>query len=427
MEDNNFRSILDETNQMIQISDINTLEMLYANKPAIDYAGNRDSAYRGRKCYEYMMGLEEQCPWCPLRKRSEEDSRGLMEVDNGNQVFTVKTLELSWEGHNAFIEYATDITAVKRAQESYRYEMEKLLALIPNAQGVFRLNLTRNICFGAGGNCDKVEGLKEHRTVDSLVRSIALNIVNEKSRREFVSVFSIEALRTAYQNGKTEIHYEAEFRINESLIQWSRMTARIMTNPMTGDWECVFYGVDISHEKSLQSRVEVIEEALKRESYTGLYTKSAFENLCKEYLSTMEDEAFAIVFLDMDHLKQLNDTCGHLTGDRAIADIAKKMQLHFSNLDVVSRFGGDEFAVLVKDITLATLHDKLEWLLRKVRAVYEGIEVTSSVGAVYCKDSSCDYYELMTLADQALYQAKDSGRNCYRIISSHEVQQSGDL
>ena len=421
MEDNNFRSLLDETNQMIQISDINTLEMLYANKPAMAFAGNQGIPYRGRRCYEYMMGLEEQCPWCPLRKRSQEDSRGIMEVDNGNQVFTVKTMELEWEGRNAFIEYATDITAVRRAEESYRYELEKLLASIPAAQGIFQLNLTCNRCFITGGSCDKVEGLRDSQTADALIYSIAQNIVHEHSRQEFMTAFCVEALMKAYQSGKTEIRYEAEFYIAESQIEWSRMTARIMTNPGTGDWECILYGMDISHEKSLQFRMNLIEEALKRDSYTGLYTKCAFENLCKEYLSLAEEEGFAIVFLDMDHLKQLNDTCGHLTGDRAIADIAKKMQVHFSNLDVISRFGGDEFAVLVKDITLDILNDKLKWLLRKVRTTYEGVEVTSSIGAVYCEEGPYDYYELMTIADRALYQAKDCGRNCYRIICFREA------
>ena len=415
MEENDFRVLLDETNQMIQISDANTFEMLYANKPAIAFSGHSEASYRGRKCYEYMMGLKEQCPSCPLHKITCDDLGRIMEVDNGTHVFTVKTMRLEWEGHDAFIEYATDITTIRRAQESYRYEMEKLLTSIPNAQGIFRLNLTRNSCFGTGGHCEKVEMLRHSQTADTLVRSIAVNIVCEKKRQEFISVFGVESLMMAYRSGKTEVHYEAEFHITDERIEWSRMTARIMINPATGDWECVLYGMDISHEKSLQTKMNMFEEALKRESYTGLYTKSAFENLCREYLEESRDEAFAIVFLDMDHLKVLNDTCGHMVGDQAIADIARKLQVHFSNIDIVSRFGGDEFAVLVKDIDLEILEDKLRWLLKKTRATYEEVDVTTSIGAVYCEAGSEDYYKLMDLADQALYQAKDNGRDCFHI------------
>lgn len=415
MEDHDFRGLLDETNQMIQISDAETFEMLYANKTAIIFSRYPLVPYRGRKCYEYMMGRKDQCPFCPLLKMPEDETCIHIDVDNGQQVYKVKAMRLEWEGHHAFIEYAIDITVIKRAQESYQYEMEKLLASIPNAQGIFRLNLTRNSCFGTGGDCDKVEAISRSQTADTLVRSVSVNIVSEKARQEFISTFCVEALKTAYRSGKREICYETEFWITPERTEWSRMTARIMVNPVTGDWECILYGMDISHEKNLQSRMDLFEEALKRESYTGLYTKSAFENLCREYLCSGSKEAFAIIFLDMDYLKVLNDTCGHMIGDQAIADLARKLQIHFSNIDIIARFGGDEFAVLVKDITMNILEDKLKWLLKKARTKYGAVEVTSSIGAVYCESSGADYYELMKIADQALYKAKDNGRNCFHI------------
>lgn len=65
-----------------------------------------------------MMGLEEQCPFCPMRELGGRDSY-TTQVDNGSQVFSVKTKRIQWEGQDAFIEYATDITAVSRAQQIF--------------------------------------------------------------------------------------------------------------------------------------------------------------------------------------------------------------------------------------------------------------------------------------------------------------------
>lgn len=415
MDNYDFRGILDETNQLIQISDINTFEVLYANKPATTVDSECNIPYQGRTCYEYMMGLNEPCDFCPLRQMAEDEDGSIMEVDNGEQIYEIKVIRLKWEGHDAFAEYVSDITAADRARQIYRYELERLLDSIPNDRGIFRMNLTRNSCDATGGEDGAEGGKRRSQTADALVDSIAAKIVGEKRRQAFVSVFGADALLAAYEHGKTEISYEAGFYHKEE-IEWTRMTARIMTNPDTGDRECILYGLDISSEKSLQSKMDSLEEALKRESYTGLYTKGAFESLCKEYLATDHDENFALIFLDVDHLRRVNNTFGHLVGDLVIADVAKKIQVHFSNLDIIARFGGDEFTVLLKDVTMSTLNDKLEWLLKKVRANYEGMEVTSSIGAVYCDGTTKDYYELLTKADRAVDEAKRGGRNCFHIV-----------
>lgn len=102
--------ILDETNQLIQISDLD-FNMQYANRPARNFALNTEHPFAGEKCYHYMMGLDAQCPFCPLRQLDDQDEL-IAEIDNGNQVFTVKTKYIEWQGQPAFIEYATSIGAV---------------------------------------------------------------------------------------------------------------------------------------------------------------------------------------------------------------------------------------------------------------------------------------------------------------------------
>ena len=163
--------ILDETNQLIQISDLQ-YHMLYANHPARCFTGHPDRPFQGQKCYQYMMGLEEQCPFCPMRELGGRDSY-TTQVDNGSQVFSVKTKRIQWEGQDAFIEYATDITAVSRAQQIFETQLHALLSSIPEAQGVFHLNLTQDQVLTMTGTSSNVEPLKTLLQVDALVESVA--------------------------------------------------------------------------------------------------------------------------------------------------------------------------------------------------------------------------------------------------------------
>lgn len=151
-----------------------------------------------------MMGLEEQCPFCPMRELGGRDSY-TTQVDNGGQVFSVKTKRIQWEGQDAFIEYATDITAVSRAQQIFETQLHALLSSIPEAQGVFHLNLTQDQVLTMTGTSSNVEPLKTLLQVDALVESVASFIPDNAMRQQFLQRFRRKPLQQAYRNGKSEL------------------------------------------------------------------------------------------------------------------------------------------------------------------------------------------------------------------------------
>lgn len=108
--------ILNDSIEMIQVSDAETLTMLYANEPARKYTGYSEQPYQGKHCYEYMMGFTEQCPFCPLKHLGEGECFET-EVDNGQEVFAVKTRKTVWEGREVFVEYAWNIMDRHRKSE----------------------------------------------------------------------------------------------------------------------------------------------------------------------------------------------------------------------------------------------------------------------------------------------------------------------
>lgn len=169
-------------------------------------------------------------------------------------------------------------------------------------------------------------------------------------------------------------------------------------------------------DKQVKEREQLIEQ-MRRDPLTGLYNKEAFEDLTSDALSKLSDQNHALIFIDLDHFKTLNDTLGHMVGDRAICEAADKLRIIFSNYDLVSRFGGDEFCVFVKNIPMDTLRGKLEWMLDKLSCEYHGengsVKVTCSCGIACTTDCGFDYRTLMRNADKALYSSKENGRNRY--------------
>lgn len=205
------------------------------------------------------------------------------QVDNGSQVFSVKTKRIQWEGQDAFIEYATDITAVSRAQQIFETQLHALLSSIPEAQGVFHLNLTQDQVLTMTGTSSNVEPLKTLLQVDALVENVASFIPDNAMRQQFLQRFRRKPLQQAYRNGKSELQQELLSYYDDKSIRWTRMTARLIANPNTGDLEAILYGMDISREKNYKARIASAQQeksALLELADKALYCGSTASGGC---------------------------------------------------------------------------------------------------------------------------------------------------
>lgn len=241
-------AILNDSNQMIQVSDLETYTMMYANEKARIYTGHAKQPYAGEHCYTYMMGLSEPCPFCPMREMADTECQET-EVDNGKEIYAVKTKIIDWKGKKAFIEYAWDITDIRRAQKIFETQMQILLASIPEAQGIFYLDITSDRCLSINGAAKNVETMEQNNTVDELVRQIASFVPDEKGKKDFFQTFCRDSLLAAYRAGEVEIRKETESYFDDGSIRECCITARFFMNPSTGHQECVIYGMDVSEEK----------------------------------------------------------------------------------------------------------------------------------------------------------------------------------
>ncbi|GLZ84735.1 GGDEF domain-containing protein [Metapseudomonas resinovorans] len=154
------------------------------------------------------------------------------------------------------------------------------------------------------------------------------------------------------------------------------------------------------------------------DSLTGLPNRRGFELLAGQALqeARRERKPLAALLLDLDHFKMLNDTYGHQAGDQVLQGFAQNLRDGLRQSDIICRWGGEEFIILLKDTTSATAHQLAEKVRNEVAAQrypFKGVNlhVTTSIGlAEMHPEDALD--SLIGRADRGLYRAKQSGRNC---------------
>lgn len=172
---------------------------------------------------------------------------------------------------------------------------------------------------------------------------------------------------------------------------------------------------DIDEEKRM---IESLRRRAERDALTGLYNRAETQKQIKNYLQKKPDEYSALFMIDTDNFKLVNDNGGHLFGDAVLSEIAAGMKKIVRKSDVVGRIGGDEFTIFVKNISSAdAARVKAQQLLDIFHHLFEGdkqdVAITSSIGiAMYPRDG-IDFQTLYGCADQALYEAKSRGKDCY--------------
>ena len=164
--------------------------------------------------------------------------------------------------------------------------------------------------------------------------------------------------------------------------------------------------------------VEIADE-LTMDSLTKVYNKKTITEYAQKLVKKEKINRVSIVILDVDYFKQVNDRYGHLYGDKVLTRVAKKLKEVVGEDGVVGRIGGDEFIVLIKDVTVEELRIMLKAMRKglKVSLAQKQPEYmfSTSIGiAQFGKDGS-DFETLFKIADAALYIAKEKGKDRYII------------
>lgn len=191
------------------------------------------------------------------------------------------------------------------------------------------------------------------------------------------------------------------------------------------DGQFYMYGVLVDltwskykYDKEKEAK-KALQEQVGKDSLTNIYNANTARKLAEEYFAKAgQDRKCALLIIDLDDFKKVNDQRGHMFGDAVLIQAAKAIRKLFRADDIVGRIGGDEFMVLMKDISDREIvkkrcHQLNEILKTVFEEAFSDAMPTCSIGVGFSPEHGESYFTLFCCADQALYCAKESGRQQY--------------
>lgn len=329
-------------------------------------------------------------------------------------------LEAGEDGEQYFYCMLMDITDFKRDQEELRLNLERHRVI---------MNQTNDIIFEWDMREDRMDyspNWEKKFGYPPVCRDISKKQAADfRVHRDDYSTFN-----SIFGQPCKEVPYiEAELRIQTAAGNyiWCRIRASLQYDEEGKPNKLVGVIIDIDDEKK---RSQKLVERAQKDGLTNLYNKGTSQALIEEYLSSCpSDEISALIVMDIDNFKQINDQMGHFCGDNILVQIASASYKLFRSSDIVGRIGGDEFIVLIKNIPA------YEFAVRKAQKISKAIEnialehkgscsISCSLGIAFFPVHGRGFEELFQKADYALYQAKNRGKNrfeCYENIHSDGV------
>ena len=167
--------------------------------------------------------------------------------------------------------------------------------------------------------------------------------------------------------------------------------------------------------------VDLLKQAADTDDLTGLYNRRAFKEIVSNIMKSTPSSNSAIIFIDVDYFKTINDTFGHVFGDKVICDIAEIIKKSFRSNDYVARVGGDEFCIYANDmLSKEVILERAEKVCQDLKLVYEQdgqkVKISCSIGIAYQLGNML-FDDLFKLADDAQYTSKNHGKGRVTIVN----------
>jgi diguanylate cyclase (GGDEF)-like protein/PAS domain S-box-containing protein len=207
---------------------------------------------------------------------------------------------------------------------------------------------------------------------------------------------------------------------------WVRTAARVMSGEAEPANSILLVCEDITETYTLS---EQLKYQAKHDALTGLVNRYEFERSLQELLneSRRNHSSHALLYMDLDQFKVINDTCGHDAGDELLRQLARLLKKYITDNDTLARLGGDEFAVLLGscDLQCATsVGQTLHRAITEYRFVWRdaSFSVNVSIGVVAIEHTTQDIATLMSAADTACYSAKEEGPKHVHVYQPDDVE-----
>lgn len=413
---NSFDSIVDEIDALVYAIDIENYKILYTNKKGEEEFGD----IIGKKCFSALEKRNEPCIECPtnFKEKVELNHRYKWEHKNNfnrkTYLFSDRIMKSNNSNKLIKVQVGIDITNQKKLEkeleEQQRNTLETFEALFNSTiEGLIIYNLNKK-CINVNDVAPELLGYSKEEMIG-------------KDALDFVEKDSINIVYTAINNSNQKPYEAVMLRKNKTTFP-----AIIRGKNITLNNEVIRISAIIDITKIKEKEREISKLAFY-DSLTSSPNRTLLKIKTEELISNNKRnlDYCAFIFIDLDHFKTINDTKGHLTGDIILTQCAKRLEKLIKREDIIGRFGGDEFIILINTHNKNNIEAKeiikkiAKKILNTIKEIFtindEQFQLSASIGiAMFNKKIS--FHELLRRADTAMYFVKDKGRDDFSFFNS---------
>jgi diguanylate cyclase (GGDEF)-like protein/PAS domain S-box-containing protein len=406
------QSLVEATPVPMMVTSIPGHEVLHANEPALAWLG-------GRTTDPWIYGLDSSVRARFFQQMSDHDAVDEFEVQwkaGAEPIWAMLSARrLDFQGRDAILTAFTPINQIKLMEQRLElwakvFEASSETILILDQE---RKLLSANASFyrSTGFSANEVLGkAPDFIVAESGGEPVLKNLADQVERS---STWSGEAQVRRRQGGD----YPA----------WLMISAVLDKQAVVSHYICTV--IDITDRKKSEARIRFLAE---HDVLTQLPNRALFTRQLGAALRTarLADRRCAVLFIDLDRFKDINDSLGHHIGDGLLKSISRRLLQAVRSGDTVSRLGGDEFTVILTDVgnrddVEHLISDRLIPLVRQPHEIGGvTLHVSCSVGVALYPDDGVDIDMLMQNADAAMYQAKAAGRNLIKFFSPEMAERA---
>lgn len=405
--------IVNSSGAIVYVIDLNNFEILYANAKCKDEFGD----VLGKPCYKVLQkDMQNACPECSssfscnIGDTFERENKNTL---NGKTYLFSDRIIMWIDGRIAKIQVGIDASRQKELENKIAKEREDAIRsfemLTNSTMEALIISNEDQICVSVNQAAPKLLGYEP----DEMIGKSALDFIAEESY----------ALVSGYMQIKDQEPYEAVMVRKDGSKFEAMLRGRDFE--VAGNKIRVSAVMDIS---TIKEKEKKILELACYDPLTALPNRTLLVDRLEQLIkkSKRTQTIGALIFIDLDDFKIINDTKGHLVGDEVIKESAKRIISNIRQNDTASRLGGDEFVVLIdtmetdKSVAVKNISKVASKILSALKETYiigdYEFKLTASMGiSVFCGDEY-SIQDLMKHADSAMYHAKENGRNAFNFF-----------
>ncbi|MDH5546540.1 MAG: EAL domain-containing protein [Gammaproteobacteria bacterium] len=306
-----------------------------------------------------------------------------------------------------------DITSNLEMERALKEMQRHYLLLAEHSTDLITKYTNDGVCRYASPATTKVLGYRPDEIIGRVVFEL-FHPNDQKSKRRIIP-------RLLSDSGNETICYRVKH--NDGHYVWMETRTKATMDPHTGDIaEIIAVSRDITERKESEERLLYLANY---DSLTGLPNRALFRDRLRRAIARAQRNSgkVALMFLDLDRFKTINDSLGHHAGDQLLRGVARRLKQHAREGDTIARLGGDEFTVILEGVKdsddAAIVAEKiLELMQAPFRLDGHEVVVTPSIGITIFPDDADDMRSLLKNADTAMYRSKETGRNGFQFYTA---------